>query len=115
MVKIKEGEVPFTQLSYLGGGNIMRGFYAGRYRDNDLVAAQAEYRRPIWRNWGIVLFAGVGKVGKSLDDLHVKDMQHSLGFGFRRTISKQQKINLRMDVGYGNGQCNFYINIGEAF
>ena len=115
IVKIKEGEVPFTQLSYLGGGNMMRGFYAGRFRDKDLVAFQAEYRRHLWRNWGFVLFSGVGKVSPHLDQINNKDLQHSLGFGVRRFISKQQKVNLRIDVGYGNGQCNFYVNIGEAF
>lgn len=115
LIQIKQGEVPFTQLSYLGGENIMRGFYSGRYRDNDLVAAQAEYRRHLWRNWGFVLFAGAGKVGKNWDDVNMNNMHHSIGFGLRRTISKQQKLNLRLDVGYGNGQCNFYINIGEAF
>ncbi|MFY7829181.1 MAG: BamA/TamA family outer membrane protein [Flectobacillus sp.] len=115
VAKIKEGEVPFTQLSYLGGNNIMRGFYAGRFRDNDLIAFQAEYRRHLWRQWGFVLFAGTGKVGSSIEEINTKELQHSLGFGFRRTISKQQKLNLRIDVGYGNGQCNFYVNIGEAF
>ncbi|PJJ76466.1 apolipoprotein N-acyltransferase [Thermoflavifilum aggregans] len=115
IVNIKDGEVPFTQLSYLGGGNMMRGFYAGRFRDKDLVALQAEYRRHLWRNWGIVLFSGVGKVSPDLDQINGKDLKHSVGFGFRRLISKQHKVNLRMDVGFGNGQCNFYINIGEAF
>lgn len=115
MVKIKEGEVPFTQLSYLGGSNMMRGFYAGRFRDKDLVALQAEYRKHLWHTWGIVLFAGAGKVSTDWDQLNGKDLQHSVGFGFRRSISKQYKVNLRIDVGYGNGQCNFYVNIGEAF
>lgn len=115
IVKIKEGEVPFTQLSYLGGGNIMRGFYAGRFRDKDLVALQAEYRRHLWRNWGYVLFAGTGKVSSEWDQINGNDLQQSLGFGFRRSISKQNKVNLRLDFGFGNGQGNFYINIAEAF
>jgi hypothetical protein len=115
VVKIKEGEVPFTQLSYLGGGKIMRGFYAGRFRDMDLLAFQSEYRRHLWRNWGLVLFAGTGKVGSALSDLNGSDLQRSLGFGFRRSVNKQHKVNLRIDVGFGNGQCNLYVNIGEAF
>ncbi|MBI1341497.1 MAG: BamA/TamA family outer membrane protein [Terrimonas sp.] len=115
IVEIKNGEVPFTQLSYLGGGNMMRGFYAGRFRDKNLVAFQAEYRRHLWRKWGFVLFLGAGKVSPDLDQINGKDLQHSVGFGVRRSISKQHKVNLRIDVGYGNGQCNFYVNIGEAF
>jgi apolipoprotein N-acyltransferase len=115
VVKIKEGNVPFSQLSYLGGGNIMRGFYAGRFRDRDLLAFQGEYRRHLWHNWGLVLFAGAGKVGRELSDLNGSDLQRSLGFGFRRSINKQHKVNLRIDVGFGNNQCNLYVNIGEAF
>ncbi|HVZ57756.1 MAG TPA: BamA/TamA family outer membrane protein [Chitinophagaceae bacterium] len=115
MAEMKEGEVPFTQLSYLGGSNMMRGFYAGRFRDKDLLALQAEYRRHLWRNWGLVLFAGAGKVGRDWDEMNGKDLHHAAGFGFRRSISRQHKVNLRIDLGYGNGQCNVYVNIGEAF
>lgn len=79
--------------------DIMRGFYAGRFRDKDLLAMQAEYRKHLVGNRGLVLFAGAGKVSNSIDGINLKDLQHSLGFGFRRTISKQHHLNLRMDVG----------------
>ena len=115
VLNIKEGEVPFTQLSYLGGSNIMRGFYAGRYRDKNLLAFQAEYRRKLIGKWGCVLFAGAGKVSNEIEELNLHELQHSLGFGFRRSITKKNKVNLRIDVGYGNGNSNFYINIAEAF
>jgi len=115
VLNIKNGTVPFTQLSYLGGSSMMRGFYAGRYRDNDLLALQAEYRKKLFGKWGFTLFAGAGKVCHTADELGLYDLQHSLGFGFRRSLSKNNKVNLRIDVGYGNGNSNVYINIGEAF
>lgn len=115
VLNVKEGNIPFTQLSYLGGNMIMRGFYAGRYRDNDLLAFQTEYRRKLLGKWGFTLFAGAGKVGHTVEELGFHDLQHSLGFGFRRSLSKSNKVNLRIDIGYGNGNSNIYINIGEAF
>jgi hypothetical protein len=42
--QFSQGEVPFNQLSLMGGETIMRGYYLGRYRDKNYVAAQAEYR-----------------------------------------------------------------------
>lgn len=38
------GEVPFNQLALMGGESIMRGYYTGRYRDRNQIAAQAEIR-----------------------------------------------------------------------
>ena len=38
------GEAPFNMLALMGGESLMRGYYLGRYRDQNLVAAQLEYR-----------------------------------------------------------------------
>ncbi len=43
------GSVPFLSLASLGGSTIMRGYYSGRFRDNNLMAAQAEYRMHVWK------------------------------------------------------------------
>lgn len=112
---VKSGQVPFLQLSCLGGDDMMRGIYAGRYRDKDLEAAQVEYRRMIAPRWGFVLFAGEGKVGGDLHTLANNPLQDSYGIGLRRVASTNDRISLRIDLGFGNGQANFYVNIGEAF
>jgi hypothetical protein len=41
-------------------GDIMRGYARGRYRDRWLLAAQGEYRSPVRKRLGGVLFAGAG-------------------------------------------------------
>jgi hypothetical protein len=33
----------------LGGQNLMRAYFTGRYRDRTYVAAQIEYRQYFWR------------------------------------------------------------------
>ena len=52
------GEVPFANMPVLGGQNLLRGLFGGRYRDQTLVAAQAELRLPVWRWIGLAAFAG---------------------------------------------------------
>jgi outer membrane protein assembly factor BamA len=112
---IKSGQVPFLQLSCLGGDEMMRGIYAGRYRDKDGVAAQAEFRQMIAPRWGFVLFAGEGKVGSDLKNLNGNQLQDTYGVGLRRVMSRNDRVSLRMDVGVGNGQASLYVSIGEAF
>ncbi|MEM6297785.1 MAG: BamA/TamA family outer membrane protein, partial [Bacteroidota bacterium] len=58
----RESNVPFNQLALMGGKSLMRGYYLGRYRDNVLLATQAEYRFlpfPFSKRFGATIFAGV--------------------------------------------------------
>ena len=44
------------------------------------------------------------------------DSKQSYGAGLRYMFNKKQKINLRMDVGFGeNGSSGVYFGIEEAF
>lgn len=115
LAQLKSGNVPFLQMSRLGGSSIMRGYYSGRYRDNDLLAAQLEIRKQVTRKWGVVFFAGYGEVADKLGEFDLESIHQSIGAGLRRQISKTEKVNLRMDVGFVNGKANLYINIAEAF
>ena len=64
------GECPFQTLPMFGGLNLLRGFYEGRYRDQNMLALQAEYRRPALGALRIVrlcrLGAGAAKTGIAL-------------------------------------------------
>ncbi len=113
--QLKTGDLPFLQLSYLGGSSMMRGLYAGRFRDNNLLAVQVELRQRLSRQWGVVFFAGAGEVMPSFSQYSLDDLHSSIGGGFRRRLSKTERVNLRIDVGVANGKPNFYVNISEAF
>lgn len=115
LVQLKAGNVPFLQLSYLGGSNIMRGYYAGRYRDNNMLAMQAEVRQQLSRKWAVAGFVGYGEVLREMKEISFYDLHTCIGGGFRRRLSKTEKVNLRMDVGFANGKPCFYVNISEAF
>jgi outer membrane protein assembly factor BamA len=111
------GEPPFYQLGALGGKNLLRGYYLGRYRDRNMLVAQSEYRHRLWCRFGGVLFAGAGEVAREPDDFTAKDLKPSGGFGGRYQLVEGQRINLRLDVAFGRGEQNpsIYFYILEAF
>ena len=109
------GNTPFTDLAALGGGRIMRGYYEGRYLDNHLLAAQAEYRLLIWRRIGVVGFVAMGEVASQFKDFSLSDIKPSGGVGLRYKIMEKENLNLRLDVAFGKNSSGIYINISEAF
>jgi len=110
------GDTPFYKLPALGGQKRMRGFFNGRYRDNFYGMLQAEYRQYFYRKWGFVAFAGAGNVANTIVEYDFSSMKYSYGLGLRFLFNKQQKINLRMDIGFGSdGSRGIYFGIQEAF
>ena len=109
------GETPFTELAALGGGMIMRGYYQGRYLDNLLLAAQAEYRVHIWKNIGAVGFAALGDVAEKFRDFKLSRLKPSAGVGLRYALIPEENLNIRVDFAMGQATNNFYIGISEAF
>jgi outer membrane protein assembly factor BamA len=109
------GHPPFYKMSLFGGSNIMRGYYEGRYRDRDMLAFQAEYRLPVWWRFGIVGFAGYGDVAHRLSDFRIKDFKYSIGYGIRFGIDQQNRLNIRLDIGYGKKSAYPVIAFQEAF
>jgi outer membrane protein assembly factor BamA len=109
------GEVPLRSLAALGGASSMRGYYAGRYRDKNQGVVQAEYRVPIVGRFGAVGFAGFGNVVPELKDINFQDLKYSFGGGVRIALNKSEKLNLRLDYGFGKSSQGFYLQLGEAF
>lgn len=110
------GTAPYKELSELGGSTIMRGYYQGRYRENDYIAAQIEYRMPVWKRFGLVAFTGIGDVANEIGAFSFKDLKPSYGIGLRFKIDRANNTNIRVDYGLGiDGSSGFYLEIGEAF
>jgi outer membrane protein assembly factor BamA len=109
------GTVPFMALPMFGTDNSMRGFYSGRFRDNLMITAQTEYRLPVFWRFGLVGFAGVGRVADHLGNLGLSGWKYSVGWGIRFRVTAEG-ANLRLDFGYGNkGTSGMYLTAGEAF
>lgn len=110
------GNVPFYELSLLGGDKQMRGYYQGAYRDKILVDGQVEYRMPVWKIFGITGWVGTGRVASAYDHLTLNNWKLSYGGGLRIKVDSKNNTNLRLDFGFGpNGISGTYINFAEAF
>ncbi|MFT6409529.1 MAG: hypothetical protein ACI93E_000520 [Flavobacteriales bacterium] len=114
------GDVPFNQLALMGGESLMRGYYYGRYRDNNQLAAQVEYRfLPIPFNFtdriGAAVFAGAGSVFNQVNTLEISDFVISGGAGLRVLLFPKKDIWTRLDVAFTREGAGFYLFVGESF
>jgi outer membrane protein assembly factor BamA len=110
------GDVPFYELSMMGGDSKMRGYYLGAYRDRVLLDAQAEYRMPVWKIFGLTTWLGTGRVAHNYSELSLDGFKVSYGLGIRIKVDSKHNTNLRLDFGFGNGGIKgTYINFAEAF
>ena len=96
----------------------MRGYYLGRYRDNALVATQAEYRFlpfPFSKRFGGTIFGGLGTVGPSIMDLKLDQLRACGGLGVRFLLFPGKDIYTRFDFAVTREGLGYYLFIGEAF
>ncbi|WP_113654491.1 BamA/TamA family outer membrane protein [Pedobacter namyangjuensis] len=117
---VQSTQTPFYLLPQLGNDEIMRGYYTGRYRDENLLAAQAEIRYRFMNRFGIVAFAGSGKVfGNS--NFNLQDLKPNYGVGGRYFFDTAKGLSVRLDYGVGEKKPNekrqngVYISLAEAF
>jgi len=109
------GNVPFLDLSTLGNDDILRGYPKNRFRDRHFVATQLEYRFPLWWRFGAVAFAGIGDVFGPSSDLSIQNLKYSVGTGLRFVVDPAERLNVRLDYGYGTEGGYFYFVVGESF
>ena len=107
---------PFYSLPLLGGSTNMRGYIKGRYRDNNYYNLQAEYRvaQLVWR-FGIVIFGGIGDVAPEIGKFTIATVKPTYGFGIRLRIEEVEKLDLKMDIGWGQNTSGIYFGINQAF
>jgi outer membrane protein assembly factor BamA len=112
-----EGAMPFDRLPQLGGPNVLRGYFAGRFRDKSLGLGQAEVRLgPWWDVVGVTFFAGAGGVAPDLGALRETRFRHAAGAGLRLIVNPATGLSLRVDYGRGElGSRGWYFTVGEAF
>lgn len=110
------GSVPIRNLANIGSNSYMRGYYEGRFTDKNMIAIQAEFRTPLVGRFGGVVFTGIGRVGSTFSQLfQLTNIKPCVGLGLRYAINQKEKLNLRLDAGFGKKSHGSYINMGEAF
>ena len=80
----KDGQqIPFFMLPSVGGGSTLRGYSSWRFRDQNSVVMQAEWRIMVNRYLDLAVFYDTGKVAARTKDLDFDDLKDDLGFGLR--------------------------------
>lgn len=109
---------PFYVFRDLGGDMTMRGYYLGRYRDRNYLAAQAEARYRLHPRVGVTAFAGTGSTFSQQNSIRLVP---SYGIGLRYFFDLAHSTTVRFDYAFGEQrpgekrQQGFYISLSEAF
>lgn len=115
--KFNFGDVPFNQMSLMGGPFRMRGYREGRFRDKHIALMQLEYRSPLVYRTGLTVFGAYGIVGNKPQNLIFKNGKTSIGGGLRFSLDEKDRMHIRFDYAWGEGKENRfgYFTIGESF
>jgi hypothetical protein len=89
-------QVPFFLLPYVGSGSTLRGFTSHRFRDQNGLTLQAEWRIMANRFMDTAVFYDTGKVAARRADLDLNGLKSDYGFGFR--LHGPFATPLRIDV-----------------
>ena len=112
------GSPPFNMLALMGGENLMRGYYLGRYRDKNQVAGQVEYRVlpfSFSKRLGASVFMAMGQVFGDDFSFDWRQFLPAGGAGLRFLIFPEKDIYTRLDIAFTAEGQGIYFFIGEAF
>lgn len=111
-----QGDIPFRELPRLGNSSLMRGYFEGRFRDANFIAAQAEWRQPIYKWLHTSVFIAAGEVAPSIRDFGITRIKITAGLGLRVLLNKKEAVFGRFDLALNNeGGLGVYIRINDAF
>jgi Omp85 superfamily domain len=109
------GNVPFQTKAWLGGGERMRGYFRGRYIDDNMLILQTEIRHHFLPRFTWAVFAAVGDVAET-PSRYLVNAKFSYGGGIRFQILKSTPTLVRLDLGInGEGGTGVYFGVNQAF
>jgi outer membrane protein assembly factor BamA len=116
------GVAPYLDLPATGMdkyGRSGRGYAEGRFRGEQLIYGEVEYRATLTKNglMGIVAFLNTTSLSnRASGERLFDDFATGAGAGFRLLLSKRSMTNLCVDVGWGRqGSRGLYLSVQEAF
>jgi hypothetical protein len=114
------GTPPYLMLPSTGWDktfNTGRGYIQGRFRSNNMLDAETEYRIQLTRNglFGMVVFANFESFS-NINTWKFPAIAPAGGLGLRIKLNKYSRTNIAIDYGWGRqGSHGFFVNLGEAF
>ena len=104
--------VPFYLMPTLGGGNLLRAYPSYRFRDRHALLLAADYRWAVHKMADVALTYEAGKVGRTVGDVNLANMAHSIAIGIRGHTEKAGLF--RADVAYGREGVGFRIGFSAG-
>lgn len=107
------GHTPWAFMAEVGTNDRMRGYYAGRYNDKNLIEGQIELRQHIKGRSGVAAWVALANTFADFDHIAWRRTLPNAGFGYRWEFKK--RINIRFDYGFTRNGGGLIFNINEAF
>ena len=119
--RVEGPEVPFFELSALGGEDTLRGFGSRRFRDTGRVLLNVEERirlfaltvRGLRTAFELALFTETGRVFHTFATLDTRRVQTVVGAGIRLVVTSQ--IVAKIDVGLGSEGTAIFAGLHYPF
>jgi hypothetical protein len=106
-------QVPFFMLPYVGSGSTLRGYTSHRFRDQNGLTLQAEWRIMANRFLDTAVFYDAGKVAARRADLDLNGLKSDFGFGIR--FHGPFATPLRVEVAKGSEGLRFIVATHPIF
>lgn len=120
---VTSGKVPYMYLPATGWDLYARSgrpYTQGRFRGEDLVYTEAEWRFPLQKNknkLGGVIFVNMTTASSRTDNVNLFSYaQPGIGTGLRYTLSEKNRVNIALDYGWGVHQASaLFLSLNESF
>ena len=111
-------EVPFHKISNLN--DYMRAITANKFIDQHSIVFRIENRvfpwsNPLLERFGFVAFLETGEVAGSMEEFSLNGLKLSYGAGLRISFLMNDRLNVRLDIGFGEQDKSLSIGSREEF
>ncbi len=106
-------QIPFFMLPALGGGSSLRAYSSWRYRDQNSMLLQGEWRIMVNRYLDLAFFYDTGKVAPTTSDLDFYNMKDDFGVGVR--FHGPFATPLRVELAKGREGYNVVFSSSAVF
>ena len=105
--------IPFYMQPMLGGSDDLRGYRPFRFRGNNLMLMNAEYRWEVFTGLDMAVFTDAGKVYMHKSQLNFRNLESNVGFGLR--FNARNSVFMRIDVGFSHEGYQVSIKFNDLF
>jgi hypothetical protein len=95
----------------------LRGVPVMYYQGNMTALVETQWRALVYKNWGLIAFAGTGKAFDSFSEFSDDQWVVNYGTGLRYVLQKAFNTRVGVDFAWANpnSQFGWYIVVGTSF